>query len=125
MSNDDVVRRYFSAMRRGAVAESELLALFHEDATYAEPFTSNQPAIGIQQIRQRFVDGWKHPLPELELDVLGIDIDGSFATSRWECRSPALDRPMRGEDRYEIRDGRIARLEVRLLDDEGEDESTA
>lgn len=116
MSNEEVIHRYFAAMRRGAEAEADLLAMFHADATYVEPFTMDDPAIGISQIQQRFRKGWESPLPELELDVLAIEIDGPLATSRWECRSPGLPGPIRGEDRYEIRDGRIARLEVRMLE---------
>ena len=116
MGTEEVVERYFAAMRRGSKAEGDLLALFHADATYIEPFTSDAPAVGLDQIRQRFRKGWESPLPDLELDVLGIEIDGSVAISHWECRSPGLPRPMRGEDRYEIRDGRISRLEVRMVD---------
>lgn len=118
MSNEDLIHRYFAAMRRGAEAESDLLAMFHADATYIEPFTADDPAVGIEQIQQRFRKGWESPLPDLELDVLAIEIDGSVASSRWECRSPGLARPIRGEDVYEIRDGRIARLEVRMLEPE-------
>lgn len=118
MGNEAVVQRYFAAMRRGAAAETDLLAMFHADATYIEPFTADEPAVGIEQIRQRFRKGWEFPLPDVELDVLAIEVDGPMATSRWECRSPGLPGPIRGEDLYEIRDGRIQRLEVRMIDAE-------
>ncbi len=116
MANEDVVERYFAAMRRGAAAEAELLELFAADAVYTEPFTSPEPAVGIAAIRARFRRGWEAPLPDLELDVLSLEIDGEDARSTWECRSPALPGPVRGEDHYQIRDGRIIRLDVRMTD---------
>ena len=111
---NETIEAYFAAMRRGADAESELLALFHPDAVYDEPFTGQPPAVGLQAIRERFRAGWEFPLPQLELDVLNVEVDPSRARSAWECRSPALARPVRGQDNYEFRDGLITRLEVRL-----------
>ena len=111
-----LIDSYFAAMRRGAVAEAELLALFADDVGYSEPFSGDGPAVGIDAVRARFRAGWELPLPELELDVLSIDIDGPEATADWECRSPALPGPMRGRDRYEIRDGKITRLEVQFVE---------
>jgi hypothetical protein len=117
VNDESVVERYFAAMRKGAAAEDELLALFAADAVYIEPFISDGPAVGVDAIRDRFRRGWENPLPDLELDVRSIEVDGPLATSSWECRSPALPGPVQGEDRYEIRDGKIVRLEVRLLGD--------
>jgi len=113
-----VIDRYFAAMRRGASAEDDMMALFTDDAVYDEPFSGNDPAIGREAIRQRLRLGWETPLPDLELDVIGVEIRGSTATSRWECRSPGLPGPVQGEDRYQFQDGRINRLEVRFVDDE-------
>ncbi len=116
MHERDLIERYFSAMRRGAAAEHELVGLFAEDAVYIEPFTDETPAIGVDQIRDRLRRGWEQPLPDLELDVLSIDVNGPNATARWVCRSPALPGPMEGIDRYRIEDGRITHLEVRLAE---------
>jgi hypothetical protein len=117
MSHDELVGAYFAAMRRGADAEDEMMALFDRDAVYVEPFSgSDRPAVGRDEVRARLRQGWEQPLPDLELDVLAIEIEGDQATSRWECRSPALPGPVRGTDRYEFVDGRIARLEV-VIDD--------
>jgi ketosteroid isomerase-like protein len=116
MDRTDVIDRYFAAMRTGAAAEHEMMALFAEDAVYAEPFSGKPPAIGHDAIRARFREGWETPLPDLELDVLRLDVDGPTAVSEWVCRSPALPEPVRGEDRYEIADGLITRLEVRLTE---------
>lgn len=116
MTNQDVIQSYFSAMRRGATAEERLVSLFAEDAVYLEPFIDERPAEGIEAIRERFRRGWEQPLPDLELDVLSLEVDGSGGRSTWECRSPGLPGPVRGEDRYEIEGGKITRLEVRITE---------
>lgn len=116
MQYEDIVGRYFAAMRRGAAAEEELVKLFDQDAVYTEPFSSALPAVGIDAIRDRLRKGWETPLPDLQLEVLSIEVDRDAARATWECRSPALPGPMVGEDRYQFRDGRIIRLDVRLVD---------
>lgn len=112
-----VIESYFAAMRRGSEAEDVLVGLFAEDAVYDEPFTSEPPAVGIDEIRKRFRLSWETPLPDLELDVLEVHIDGPNCRSRWECRSPALPGPTQGEDHYEIVDGKITRLVVTITQD--------
>ncbi len=112
---ESVVNAYFAAMRKGAEAEDEMMALFAEGAVYTEPFLApDVPAVGKDQIRDRLKAGWANPLPDMELDVLEVAVEGGNARSVWECRSPALPGPVRGEDHYEIEDGRIVRLEVRF-----------
>lgn len=91
-----------------------MMSLFADDALYDEPFSGDAPARGLDEIRARLRSGWENPLPDLELDVLEVEIEGRVARSRWECRSPALPGPVQGTDEYEIVDGRIARLVVRL-----------
>lgn len=113
----DLLDSYFAAMRRGADAEGDMLALFTEDAVYEEPFSGDpEPARGIDAIRDRLRAGWAAPLPDLELDVLSIDVVGDSATSRWECRSSAFPTAVFGTDVYEFRDGRIKALRVTLDD---------
>ena len=112
---EQLVQRYFAAMRQGAAAEDELLALFAEDAVYEEPFSgSPRRSEGIVAIRSALREGWEFPLPDLKLTVRRIDLDGDVVRSQWICESPALDGPIHGHDRYTIRDGLIARLEVFL-----------
>ena len=118
MDDRQLIDRYFSAMRRGSAAEEELVGLFAEDAVYIEPFTEAIPAVGIEQIRDRLRRGWEQPLPDLELEVLSVEISGPEAAARWVCRSPALPGPVHGVDRYRIEGGRITYLEVRLVDDQ-------
>ncbi len=114
MDDRDLIERYYSAMRRGADAEEEIMALFADDAVYIEPFTDATPAVGVKEIRDRLRRGWEQPLPELQLDVLSIEVSGSSATTKWVCRSPALPGPVEGVDRYRIESGKITRLEVRI-----------
>ena len=116
MSSQELVDRYFSAMRRGAEAEDEMLELFSDDATYVEPFTDpGTPAVGKEAIRNRLREGWATPLPDLQIDVLELVVDGGRARATWVCTSPALPGPIQGEDQYVILNGKIERLEVRLL----------
>jgi len=111
----EAIDAYFAAMRRGADAEGDMLALFASDAVYEEPFSGEpEPARGIEAIRDRLRIGWSDPLPDIELDVLSVDVVGDEASSRWVCRSPALPGPVRGTDHYVFRDGRIALLRVSL-----------
>lgn len=111
----DTIDAYYSAMRRGAEAEADMMELFAADAVYVEPFTGRtEPAVGREAIRARLRAGWEQPLPDLELDVLQVRVEGASATTRWECRSPGLPGPVRGTDRYEFVDGLIARLVVEL-----------
>lgn len=113
MHDHELIDGYYAAMRRGAEAETDMLAMFSDDAVYVEPFSgSGEPAVGRGAIRARLRAGWEHPLPDMELDVLSVDIDGDTATTRWECRSPALPGPTSGTDRYTFADGKIVRLEV-------------
>jgi len=118
MSNRHVIDSYFAAMRRGAAAETAMMDLFADDAVYVEPFIGGEPAVGKAAIRDRLRRGWEFPLPDLELDVIEVEVDGDSARTRWECRSPGLPGPVQGEARYEFVDSKISRLEVRLLSPE-------
>ena len=111
----DVIEAYFAAMRRGAGAEADMLALFTDDAVDDEPFSGiDEPAVGIDAVRDRLRAGWAEPLPDMELDVLSVEITANTAVSQWECRSPAFPAPVRGSDAYEFRDGLIAVLRVTI-----------
>lgn len=116
MSADDLLAEYYAAMRIGADAEEQMMALFTPDAVYSDPFgESAEPVVGVAAIRERLRAGWSFNPPDLELEVLTVDIDGDRASSTWECRSESFPGPMRGRDEYRFRDGRIAELHVRLV----------
>ena len=116
MTDREVIDRYFGAMRRGAEAEAEMMALFADDAVYVEPFSG---AVRVSRGREAILgtlrEGWAFPLPDLKLTVDEIVIEPGTASSSWTCESSALEVPVRGRDRYTIVDGKIARLEVELL----------
>ena len=117
-AHERLVEQYFAAMRVGAAAEDDMVSLFSEDAVYVEPFSGlAEPAEGLDGIRERLRDGWASPPPDMELDVISIEVEGDRATSRWECRSPAFPAPVRGVDEYVFADGRIRRLVVRITPD--------
>ena len=110
-----VVDAYFAAMRQGGRGGVDMLALFTDDAVYEEPLSgAAEPAIGIDAIGDRFRTGWATPLPDMELEVLTIEVTGNRPVSRWECRSSAFPAPVRGCDVYELRGGRIASLHVTI-----------
>jgi len=114
-STRNLVDGYYAAMRRGPEAEADMMALFADDIVYVEPFTSpDEPAVGIEAVRARLRLGWETPLPEMELDVVSIEIQGDTATTQWECRSPALPVPARGTDTYTFAGGKISRLVVEI-----------
>ena len=116
-SNGEVVERYFNAMRRGAEAEEEMMELFADDAVYVEPFTGESgPWVGKEAVRAALRRGWENPLPDMELAVTRVDIRQDGASSEWVCTSPGLPGPVSGRDEYTIADGKITRLEVRLLE---------
>ncbi|MEO0602824.1 MAG: nuclear transport factor 2 family protein [Myxococcota bacterium] len=116
----EVVETYFRAMQRGAQAAEELFALFAEDAVYIEPFSGEtRTHTGKPAIERYLTASWDQAPPDLELQVDRVDLDGEIVVSEWTCRSPALPRPFRGRDRCTVQEGRIQRLEVEFLSEDG------
>ncbi|MBV9119505.1 MAG: nuclear transport factor 2 family protein [Chloroflexi bacterium] len=113
-----LVQRYFAAMQGGAQATEEMVSLFSDDGEYIEPFSGQgQPTShrGIAAIRAFFDDSFAGPLGhDVKLRLDRLDVDGAELRSEWTCEIPMWPAPMRGSDRYLIRDGKIARLEVTL-----------
>ena len=111
-----LIDRYFDAMRAGRDGEEALLALFADDAVYTEPFTGvARTHTGKAAIRACFQASWESAPPDMGLTVDRVDLDGDTVRSEWTCTSPAFPGPMKGVDRYTLRDGRIARLEVSFV----------
>ncbi len=112
-----VIERYFHAMRAGAAAQAELMALFAADARYTEPFTGvPRTHAGIAEIRACFIESWKAPPQDLQLTIDRIDVEGAHASAEWTCTSPAFPGPVRGRDEYEIADGKIPSLLVTFVE---------
>ena len=116
----EVVHDYFKAMQAGASASERLFALFADDAVYVEPFSGQRLTHeGRSAIEAYLAASWDNAPPEMTLDVDRVDVDGEVVVSEWTCRSPAFPAPVRGRDRCVVREGRIQRLEVDLLESAG------
>lgn len=96
------------------------MALFAEDAVYVEPFSgSPRTHRGKPAICAVMQAGWKAPLPAMSIDVDRVDVDGPVVRAQWTCRSPALPGGRgRGENTFTLHQGRIIRLETRMLEDQ-------
>ena len=115
-SPTEVVERYLRAMAAGQPAQDQLLALFTDDAVYVEPFAGpTRTHAGLAAIRAAVEASWATAPPDLRLHVDRIDAEGAEVRAAWTCTSPVFPAPVRGEDRYTIRAGLIARLEVRIM----------
>jgi ketosteroid isomerase-like protein len=113
----DTVERYFSAMQRGPDARDELVGLFAADAVYVEPFSgSAREHHGRDAIRRELERSQAQAPADLRIVVDRLAIDGETVEADWTCESPAFERPARGSDRFTVRDGRIVRLETRLIE---------
>jgi ketosteroid isomerase-like protein len=112
----ELIERYFQAMRTGAISSDEIIDLFADQAVYVEPFSGEASAhVGKDAIRQSFIDSQKNAPPDMTLTLDQVDVDSDCIRSVWTCASPAFPRPMRGQDLWTIRDGKIFRLETSFL----------
>lgn len=100
-------------MQAGKAAEDSLMALFTEDAILTEPF-SGEPRThqGLAAVHHSFRCTREHPVPDVRLEVYRIDLDGARLRAEWRCTAPAFPSPIRGHDVFDIRGGKIARLEI-------------
>lgn len=109
----NVVDRFFKAMQAGKDAEESLMALFADDAILTEPFGGEpQTHQGIEAVRNSFRCTWEQPVPDVKLEVNRVDLDGARVRAEWTCTAPAFPSPIKGHDLFDIRDGKIARLEI-------------
>ena len=111
-----IINQFFAAMQTGATAEIEMMSLFHDEAVYIEPFSGQvRLHTGKAAIRKCMLNSWKHPLPEMTIQIDEMLIEGNDVIVRWTCLSPALPRGKgSGENRFTLRDGLIIRLETRI-----------
>src|SRR5690242_9283026 len=116
LNERELIERYFQAMRTGATGTDAIVELFAEAAVYVEPFSGEPKThVGRDAIRQSFVDSQKHAPPDMTLTLEQVDIESGAIRSVWTCTSPAFAHPMRGQDLWTIRDGKILRLETSFL----------
>lgn len=111
-----VITAFFGAMQAGKAEGERLLALFHPEAEYVEPF-SGQPMThrGTEAIRAAFEKGWEQPLPDMRIEVDQVRVDGGHVTAAWTCYSPALPGGSgSGVNEFDVREGLIHRLLTRF-----------
>jgi hypothetical protein len=112
----EIVTRFFNAMQRGKAAESDMAALFAEDAVYVEPFSgAPQIHIGRDAILATMRGGWDFNPPDMRIEVDSVSVDGGEIMVDWTCISSALPGGRgSGTNRFSIADGAIVRLETKL-----------
>lgn len=113
-----VLDQFYAAMQAGLAGDDAMMDLFAEDAVYVEPFGGETRAHrGRPVIRQVMLDARAYAPPHMTLTVDRIDVDGQQIRSSWTCCSPALESPVHGQDLWTICNGKIDRLETRLVGD--------
>jgi SnoaL-like domain len=86
------------------------------EAVYVEPFTGAPVAhVGKHDIRQSFIESQRYVPPDMTLTLDQVDVERDFIRTVWTCTSPAFAQPMRGQDLWMIRDGKVHRLETSFL----------
>lgn len=111
-----LIERVTAAMNAGPAGAEEMLSLFTDDAVLVEPFGgASQSSNGIAAIRKRYTDMMSEPRPpDFLLKLDRVDTDGKQVIADWTCTSVVLPAPMKGVSHYQIRDGKIQRLEINL-----------
>ena len=116
-SNRKVVENLFKAMQAGPSGEDEMMSLFADDAVFIEPFSGQvRTHEGKTAIRVSFQEMWREPVPDLQLTLDRVDLDGERLRAEWTCTSPVFPQPMRGYDLFTIGLGKISRLEITVTD---------
>ena len=114
----NLVITYLRSMQRGASGIDSIVNLYADDGVYVEHLTSVQGEVrthrGRAAIREALTTGMKWNPPDLEVKLDRLEIEGHELVAHWTCTSTQLPNPMTGTDRYELRNGKIARLETRL-----------
>ena len=71
--------------------------------------------MGKADIRRSLYASQQYAPPDMTLTLDAVEVDGQLVRSLWTCMAPTLPRPMRGQDVWTIRDGKIVRLETSFL----------
>lgn len=115
MIERSVIERYYRAMEAGS--RESMDGLFTDDAVYIEPFSkggeltthTGRPEI-VGWLNASFEAGNK----DVTITLDRLDVEGDSIVAEWTCIGPMLPGPMKGHDRYTVRNERISRLETRL-----------
>ncbi len=118
----EFVHRFFRAMQAGEAGHEELMSLFADDAVMVDPFTGKpETRNGIGEIRESFRCTLEQPTPDIKLEVNRIDLDGPLVRAEWTCTAPSFPSPVKGYDLFDLREGKIARLEIVVTEAPGMD----
>jgi hypothetical protein len=108
-----VAEQFFLAMHTWE--DMKFLELFQEDGVYIEPFSGTiKTHHGRKAIGDSFRTNWKQKPPNFRIEMGSIEVSGTNVRAEWNCTWDGLGGWMRGTDDFEIRNGKIARLEVRV-----------
>jgi uncharacterized protein (TIGR02246 family) len=110
-----VIEGYYRAME--AASPQQMDGIFTPDAVYTEPFSKGgEPTIhsGREEIVGWLAASFDAGNKGVTITLDRIDVDGDTVVAEWTCIGPMLPGPMKGHDRYQVQDGRIARLDTRL-----------
>lgn len=110
-----IIERYYRAMEAGS--PERMNELFTDDAVYREPFSKGGELTtheGRAEIVGWLAQSFQHANRGVTITLDRLDVDGDAVVAEWTCVGPMLPGPMKGNDRYTVRDGRISNLETRL-----------
>lgn len=110
-----VAEQFFRAMHTWE--DMKFLDLFEEDGVYVEPFSGAvKTHRGRTAIGESFRTNWKQKPPNFRIEMGSIDFSGANVRAEWQCTWDGLGGWMRGVDEFEVKNGRIARLEVSVTE---------
>lgn len=114
-ADQGVIERYYRAMEAGST--DQMNGIFTDDAVYREPFSKGGELtthVGKPEIVGWLGASFEQGNKGVTITLDRLDVDGDTVVAEWTCVGPMLPGPMKGHDRYRVRDGRIAELETRL-----------
>ena len=116
-----VVEEYFKLMHGAGPDNMEFLKTFAADAVLVEPFSgSPRTHSGIKAIEASFRTTWQYqPMPNFRIRMGRIDVSGERVRAEWTCIWDGLPGEMKGVDDFEVRDGKITRMEVTVTEAPG------
>lgn len=110
-----IIERYYRAMEAGSPQQMD--DIFTTDAIYSEPFSKGgEPTThsGRAEIVGWLAASFDQGNKGVTITLDRLDVDGDEVVAEWTCVGPMLPGPMKGHDRYQVRDGQIARLDTQL-----------
>ncbi len=113
----NAIQGVYEAMQAGAKGEDRMIDLFAEDGVLVESFSgAPREHRGQAAIRECYRAMMAAPRPaDFRLVLDRIDTEGDRILADWTCTASVMPAPLKGQDEYVVRDGRIERLEIRLL----------